>query len=77
MIKSCVIDTKAPYSVAKLFLDKFVTRVDARTLHHHHGAFYKWNGRAYLEKLDGELRSEINPFLDQSFVQDQKGIYSP
>jgi putative DNA primase/helicase len=77
MAKPLVIDTKAPYSVAKLFLDKFVTRVDARTLHHHRGAFYKWNGRAYLEKLDGELRSEIYPFLDQSFVQDQKGKLKP
>jgi len=75
--KPCVIDTKAPYSVAKLFLDKFVTRVDARTLHHHRGAFYKWNGRAYLEKADGELRSEIYPFLDQSFAEDKKGALQP
>jgi D5-like protein len=72
-----VIDTKAPFSVAKLFLDKFVTQADARTLHHHRAAFYKWNGRAYLDKADGELRAEIYPFLDQSFFQDQKGNLRP
>jgi primase-polymerase (primpol)-like protein len=72
-----VIDTKAPFSVAKLFLDKFVTQADARTLHHHRAAFYKWNGRAYLDKADGELRAEIYPFLDQSFFQDQKGNLHP
>jgi putative DNA primase/helicase len=77
MTKPLVIDTRAPFSTAKLFLDKFVTRVDARTLHHHRGTFYKWNGRAYLEKGDGELRSEIYPFLDKSFVQDQKGNLQP
>jgi putative DNA primase/helicase len=58
-------------------LDKFVTQADARTLHHHRAAFYKWNGRAYLDKADGELRAEIYPFLDQSFFQDQKGNLHP
>jgi putative DNA primase/helicase len=72
-----VIDTKAPFSVAKLFMDKFVTQADARTLHHHRAAFYKWNGRAYLDKADGELRAEIYPFLDRSFFQDQKGNLHP
>jgi putative DNA primase/helicase len=68
-----ILDTKAPYATAKLFLAGF----DSRTLHHHRGAFYRWNGRAYLEKADGELRSEIYPFLDLSFVKDQKGNLQP
>jgi putative DNA primase/helicase len=72
-----ILDTKAPYDTAKFFLNNFVTLGDSRTLHHHRGSFYRWNGRAYLEKADGELRSEIYPFLDLSFVKDQKGNLQP
>jgi putative DNA primase/helicase len=70
-----VIDTKAPFATAKLFLENYASG-GARTLNHHRGAFYAWNGRAYLERADGELRSEIYPFLDQSFSADSKGNLS-
>jgi putative DNA primase/helicase len=70
-----VIDTKAPFATAKLFLEIYESG-GTRTLHHHRGAFYAWNGRAYLERRDGELRSEIYPFLDQSFSADSKGNLS-
>jgi putative DNA primase/helicase len=71
-----VIDTKAPFATAKLFLENYASG-GARTLNHHRGAFYAWNGRAYLERADGELRSEIYPFLDKSFSADSKGNLSP
>jgi len=77
LIQPRVIDTKAPYDTAKLFLNSFVTHRSSKTLHHHRGAFYRWNGRAYMEKPDGELRSELYPFLDQSFAKDQKGNLQP
>ncbi|MDQ6701984.1 MAG: phage/plasmid primase, P4 family [Pseudomonadota bacterium] len=68
-----IIDPKAPYTTAKIFLGNYASPDGARTIHHHRGAFYGWNGRAYLERADGELRSAIYPFIDQSFVKDQKG----
>jgi putative DNA primase/helicase len=71
-----VIDTKAPFATAKLFLEIY-SNSGARTLNHHRGAFYAWNGRAYLERADGELRSEIYPFLDQGFSADSKGNLYP
>ena len=71
-----VIDTKAPFATAKFFLENYSSG-GSRTLGHYRGAFYAWNGRAYLEKGDGELRSEIYQFLDQSFSADSKGNLSP
>ena len=70
-----VIDTRAPFATAKLFLEIYESG-NARILHHHRGAFYAWNGRAYLERPDGELRSKIYPFLDQSFSASSKGNFS-
>jgi putative DNA primase/helicase len=74
--QACVIDTKAPFATAKLFLEIYSSG-GARTLNHHRGAFYAWNGRAYLERADGELRAEIYPFLDQSFSAGSKGNCYP
>jgi putative DNA primase/helicase len=68
-----VIDTKAPFTTAKLLRDTLGTGAGIPTLYHHKGAFYKWNGRAYVETADAELRSEIYPFLDQSVSKDAKG----
>jgi putative DNA primase/helicase len=70
-----VIDARAPFATAKLFLEIYESG-NARILHHHRGAFYAWNGRAYLERPDGELRSKIYPFLDQSFSANSKGNFS-
>lgn len=64
-----VVDPKAPYTTAKLFLERFAVKSGALTLIHHRGAFYVWNGRAYLERADGELKAEIYPFLDSRLVK--------
>ena len=63
-----IIDTAAPYTTAKLFLDQFVAPDKTRTIHHHRGAFYRWKENAYPEIVDTELRSELYDFLDRSFV---------
>jgi hypothetical protein len=63
-----IIDTAAPYTTAKLFLDQFVAPDKTRTIHHHRGAFYRWKENAYPEIADTELRSELYDFLDRSFV---------
>jgi putative DNA primase/helicase len=72
-----VIDTKAPYTTAKLFLDRTFTKDEKRTLHHHRGAFYRWNGSAYPDIVEAELRSRLYAFLDQCFKIDLKGELQP
>ena len=68
-----VVDTGAPYKTAKLFLDRVFTADEKRTLHHHHGAFYRWNGSAHPEIVETELRSQLYAFLDQCFTRDLHG----
>src|SRR5580704_3698828 len=63
-----IIDTAAPYTTAKLFLDQFVAPDKTGTIHHHRGAFHRWKENAYPEIVDTELRSELYDFLDRSFV---------
>jgi putative DNA primase/helicase len=61
-----VIDERAPYTTAKLFLDQDFTTGDHRTLHHHRGGFYHWTGSAYAVISDEELRSMLYAILDQT-----------
>ena len=72
-----VIDTGAPYATAKLFLNRVLTADEKRTLNHHRGAFYRWNGAAYPETVEAELRSHLYAFLDQCFTRDLKGGLQP
>lgn len=73
-----IIDGRAPYATAKLFLDRNFTIEEKRTLHHHRGAFYRWNGIAYLGISEGEeLRARLYEFLDQCVTIDTKGKARP
>jgi putative DNA primase/helicase len=59
------ISAGAPYDTAKLFLEVMFT-ADARpTLHRHRGDFYLWNGAAYPEVTEPEVRARAYSFLDQ------------
>lgn len=71
-----IIDPKAPYTTATMFLDGFVT-CGTRTLRHHRGSFYQWNGSAYPEVRETELRSQLYPFLDQSSAVGRNGSLRP
>jgi hypothetical protein len=72
-----IIDTGAPYATAKRFLDRVFTADEKRILHHHRGAFYRWNGTAYPEIVETELRSQLYTFLDQCFTRGPKGELRP
>jgi hypothetical protein len=61
-----VIDERAPYTTAKLFLGKEFTSGGHRTLYHHRGGFHHWTGSAYAEISDEELRSSLYALLDQT-----------
>jgi putative DNA primase/helicase len=61
-----VINERAPYTTAKLFLDHDFRTGDHRTLHHHCGGFYRWTGSAYAEIGEEELRSLLYAALDHA-----------
>jgi putative DNA primase/helicase len=68
-----VIDPKAPYDIARLFLDEHYVEGGQRTLHRHRGVFYAWNGTAYPEADEASLRAELYEFLDQCVTTADKG----
>src|SRR5262249_17896105 len=55
----CDIDIRAPYDVARLFLERDFTIEGRRTLHRHRGGFYLWNRTAYPEIDEAALRSRL------------------
>jgi putative DNA primase/helicase len=71
-----VIDPGAPLDIARLFLTRKHTVGQIRTLHHHRGAFYAWNGTSYPEAEEASLRAELYEFLDQC-VRDDARPFKP
>jgi hypothetical protein len=68
-----VIDERAPYTTAKLFLDQhFTTGID-RTLYQHRGVFYRWTGSGYIGMGEEELRSLLYAFLDETVARGAGG----
>lgn len=59
------IDPTAPLDVARVFLVHEFRAGDHRSLHHHRGMFYAWNGAAYIEITADDLRSKLYKFLDR------------
>jgi putative DNA primase/helicase len=59
-----VVDPSAPYAAAKLFLQRHFMATDTRTLHHHHGTFYRWCGSAYRPLGNDAARALLYGFLD-------------
>jgi putative DNA primase/helicase len=67
-----VINPRAPYDTARLFRNTAFAPVGRRsTLHYHRGSFYLWNGSAYLELADADLRSHLYDFLDRCVMVDE------
>src|SRR5262249_15881046 len=63
------ISLKAPYDSAKLFLRALFTTPEGRAvLHRHRGGFYLWNGAAYPEADEAEVRAQAYEFINQCEV---------
>jgi hypothetical protein len=63
------ISPAAPYDTAKLFLRVLFTTPEGRsTLQRHRGGFYLWNGAAYPEADEADIRARVYEFLDQCVV---------
>ena len=72
LIAPLVLDPAEPLPAARQYIKRHYTNGKLQTLHHHAGAFYKWNGRCY-EFADPEaIRGELYAFLDAS-LQKSRG----
>ncbi len=67
-----VINIRAPYDIARLFLDELAT-----PLRCHRGAFYEWDGVAWPEAPEDGLRARIYAFLDQCKSKSKSGDLCP
>jgi putative DNA primase/helicase len=72
-----VIDPKAPYDIARLFLNAHFLVDGRHTLHRYRGTFYAWNTTAYSEADEEGLRAKLYGFLDQCAAFDRKGEKQP
>jgi putative DNA primase/helicase len=67
-----VLDPKDPMSSARVFLDMIGTHEGARTLHHHRGAFYQWDGTHYPEFDEAGSKAALYSFLAAAKIQTTK-----
>lgn len=65
-----VIDPRAPYDIARSFLDVLFVEDGRRTLHRHRGGFFAWNGTAFPEADEEGLKAKLYTFLDQCIAFD-------
>ena len=68
-----IIDPGAPLDTARLFLKSKHIIGGSRTLYHHRGAFYAWNGKCYPEAEEAAFRAGLYTFLDHCVVASQPG----
>jgi putative DNA primase/helicase len=65
-----LISLRAPYDTAELMLQvKFATKDGLTTLHRHRGGYYRYDGSAYPEVDDAEIRAFAYAFLNQCRVR--------
>jgi putative DNA primase/helicase len=59
-----ILDPRAPYDIARKFVEQHYQRGTFKTLHYHKGRFYAWTGTHYAELDEATLRAELYEFLD-------------
>jgi putative DNA primase/helicase len=67
-----IISAVAPYDTARLFRTELFHAESRATLYHHRGVFYRWNGAAYPEIEDLDIRARLYAFLDRCVEIDDK-----
>jgi hypothetical protein len=70
-----VLDPAYPLLIAEKFVDaRHLGATGKRLLLHHREVFYSWNGTAYVECSDGQLRAEIYDFVKTAKMKTKDGI---
>jgi putative DNA primase/helicase len=78
LVKSrLLLDRKDPLRTARLFVQTYYQSGEARTLHHHCGAFYVWTGSHYSEASDAEIRAKMYELLDGADCRGKDGRPEP
>ena len=74
-----LLDPRQPMQSARELVASRFTVDGLRTLHHHRGEFYCWDGAAYRRRDDDTLRAEVYAFLDGAVraVPGKKGKPEP
>jgi putative DNA primase/helicase len=76
-LKPYVIDVSGPYDTAKLFRESLFCVRGHPTLFYHRAAFHRWDGTAYREFADADLRADLYAFLAQCVTMDKTGKEHP
>ncbi|MER8783232.1 phage/plasmid primase, P4 family [Mesorhizobium sp. M1006] len=64
--KALILDRRDPLPSARKLLTACYAVAALRTLHHHRGSFYEWNGSCYREADHDAIHAAIWAFLDQA-----------
>jgi putative DNA primase/helicase len=72
-----VFNPKDPLPTAFRFVALYHHRKAGRSLHHHRGAFYRWNGSAYTEIAGTELRAQLYDMLSKAWRAVGKNEFEP
>jgi putative DNA primase/helicase len=62
-----VFNPRDPLPTARRFVGLFYQREAGRTLFHHRGGFYAWDGSAYTEVAETELRARLYDMLGKAW----------
>ena len=64
--QNLILDPRTPWNSALAFIETKYSACDTRTLLHHNGIFYGWNGTHYPPIDPDTIRSELYHFLDSA-----------
>jgi putative DNA primase/helicase len=73
VIELLVLNPADPLPAARKFIERRYANGTLRTLHHHAGIFYEWNGRCYVLADPETIRSEVYVFLETASRLNSKG----
>lgn len=76
-IEGTILDPQDPAPAARALVSAEFTAADARALHRHRGAFWRYGGNCYRQVEDEELRAAVWHFLERSQKLDSKGHAQP
>ncbi len=72
-----ILDPGDPLISAEIFVEKRYTKGRERTLQHHRGDFYCWNGTRYEGLEDNDLEAQVWRFLHRAFKYGPKASLVP
>jgi putative DNA primase/helicase len=72
-----VVDTDAPYLIARQFLARNYTSAGVMTLRHHREMLFAWSGSAYREISEDTLKAQLYAYLNLCTELDGKGKANP